>query len=133
MPPEAINSKLPAYKYQEPHHKFLHLVSVSSLVRKSVFRSAFNEVCKAYNNSKTTNVFRLPDQLGITRNVLIKHCDILSKESEDLARKIESDNYNNISLSLDDILKVYSIYYLLICNLDKRPSERYYAARIIIR
>lgn len=75
LPTYALNSHIPAFKHQQPHHNILHLAGESAPVRAHIFKTAFAEVCWAYRLSTRTdssalNVEYLRPQLGLSREFL---------------------------------------------------------------
>ena len=48
LEPDAINSNFPAWKNQKSHNPILHLAGGSSVFRTIVFRTGFENVCKAF-------------------------------------------------------------------------------------
>jgi hypothetical protein len=61
----AINSHIPSWKYQQPHHPVLHLAGESNVLRTEVFREGWQALCQ--HNSRNE---RLPTQLGLSRERL---------------------------------------------------------------
>ena len=66
LPTDALNSHPPAWKYQQPGSRVLHLMGESSLLRQRVFRKAFSSVCAARSGGM------LLPQLGVDSQQLLE-------------------------------------------------------------
>lgn len=64
LPPDAINSDPPASTNQKDHNQVLHLMGEHSGFRIKTFGSAFNEICRHVNQSRTTKFIETPSVLA---------------------------------------------------------------------
>lgn len=113
LPMHVLNSHIPAWTYQLPQHRVLHLAGASNLFRAAVFQQGMGALCDSYRSQDylsqqsqsqqepvQVQENRLPVQLGLHRDQL-RHLMTHLPASEVLASLI---------LSMDRLVSMDSVH-----------------------
>ena len=111
LPPHYLNSRFPAWKYQQAEHAVLHLAGVSSIARRSLFEKGVTELCRAAdvaNSGNATDINQEQQFKPGTGTVLMRQ---LGMDRSAVQSVIFNTNITvNVVLSLIDDIKKAELY-----------------------
>lgn len=117
---DAINTNFPSWENQQPHNQVLHLAGVSNIMRKEIFKTAFQTFCNSVNsvnkvisdndsNADGSNkIIVLPRQLGLTKDVQKRIENEIPRGQVIFTLLEEMKSKANKSLSIADVQHVSS-------------------------
>lgn len=128
LPPHALNSVFPAYKNQLMDHQVLHLAGLDDELRKYIFKSAYENLCRKDSDLPQLGITRefmqryhivLPNIVindcvnlvaGIPAAATIQHIEYVNKNVQRALRLLDPSLYgdNTINIHSIDVIEEYS-------------------------